>query len=50
MSKWGRAEIMIIRQCAGTMRVADIGQLIGRILKMPVSQVNQYVCFDKRVG
>ncbi|ECO4847858.1 DNA-binding protein [Salmonella enterica] len=30
MSKWKRAEILIIRQCAGTMKVANIGQLIGR--------------------
>ncbi|EIW3846311.1 DNA-binding protein [Salmonella enterica] len=101
MSKWKRAEILIIRQCAGKMRVADIGRLIGRtrdavrtkarelniclvlrgdyhqsakyrqgdieqardlhqkgmkrrdiagMLKMPVSMVNQYVYFDRRVG
>lgn len=30
MSKWKRAEILIIRQCAGTMKVENIGQLIGR--------------------
>ncbi|HEB0785151.1 TPA: DNA-binding protein [Salmonella enterica] len=30
MSKWTKAEIMIIRQCAGTMKVEVIGQLIGR--------------------
>ncbi|MGF2865662.1 DNA-binding protein [Salmonella enterica] len=30
MSKWNKAEIMIIRQCAGTMKVEVIGQLIGR--------------------
>ncbi|EAQ6132319.1 DNA-binding protein [Salmonella enterica] len=30
MSKWKRAEILIVRQCAGTMKVANIGQLIGR--------------------
>ncbi|EAU3167038.1 DNA-binding protein [Salmonella enterica] len=30
MSKWKRAEILITRQCAGKMRVADIGRLIGR--------------------
>lgn len=30
MSKWVRAEIMIIRQCAGTMTVENIGRLIGR--------------------
>ncbi|EBQ7116452.1 DNA-binding protein [Salmonella enterica] len=30
MSKWKRAEILIIRQCAGKMRAADIGRLIGR--------------------
>ncbi|EDQ2392343.1 DNA-binding protein [Salmonella enterica subsp. enterica] len=30
MSKWKRAEILIIRQCAGKMKVATIGQLIGR--------------------
>ena len=30
MSKWVRAEIMIIRQCAGTMTVESIGRLIGR--------------------
>ncbi|ECW2977118.1 DNA-binding protein [Salmonella enterica] len=30
MNKWKRAEILIIRQCAGTMKVANIGQLIGR--------------------
>ncbi|CAM3945326.1 hypothetical protein PLGE761_02325 [Pluralibacter gergoviae] len=28
--KWVRAEIMIIRQCAGTMRVESIASLIGR--------------------
>lgn len=27
---WGRAEIMILRQCAGTMTVENIGKLIGR--------------------
>ena len=30
MSRWVRAEIMIIRQCAGTMTVESIGKLIGR--------------------
>ncbi|EAO9155200.1 DNA-binding protein [Salmonella enterica] len=30
MNKWKQAEILIIRQCAGTMKVANIGQLIGR--------------------
>ncbi len=30
MSKWKRAEILIVRQCAGKMKVATIGQLIGR--------------------
>ncbi|MEG2567477.1 MAG: hypothetical protein RSA84_14855 [Acinetobacter sp.] len=30
MSKWCRAEIMIIRQCAGTMTTESIGRLIGR--------------------
>ncbi|EID6668667.1 DNA-binding protein [Salmonella enterica] len=30
MNKWKQAEILIIRQCAGKMRVADIGRLIGR--------------------
>ncbi|ECF2366365.1 DNA-binding protein [Salmonella enterica subsp. enterica serovar Mountpleasant] len=30
MSKWTKAEIMIIRQCAGKMKVATIGRLIGR--------------------
>ncbi|EDR9547158.1 DNA-binding protein [Salmonella enterica] len=30
MNKWKRAEILITRQCAGKMRVADIGRLIGR--------------------
>lgn len=30
MSRWVRAEIMIIRQCAGTMTVDNIGRLIGR--------------------
>lgn len=30
MRKWVRAEIMIIRQCAGTMTVENIGRLIGR--------------------
>lgn len=30
MSRWVRAEIMIIRQCAGTMTVGNIGLLIGR--------------------
>ncbi|EFS3131388.1 DNA-binding protein [Salmonella enterica] len=101
MSQWKRAEILITRQCAGKMRAADIGRLIGRtgdavrtkarelniclilrgnyhqsakyrqsdieqardlhqkgmkrrdiagMLKMPVSMVNQYVYFDRRVG
>ncbi|HHX1452290.1 TPA: DNA-binding protein [Salmonella enterica] len=101
MSQWKRAEILIVRQCAGKMRAADIGRLIGRtgdavrtkarelniclvlrgnyhqsakyrqsdieqardlhqkgmkrrdiagMLKMPVSMVNQYVYFDRRVG
>lgn len=27
---WVRAEIMVIRQCAGTMTVERIGELIGR--------------------
>ncbi|EEI4447982.1 DNA-binding protein [Salmonella enterica] len=30
MNKWKRAEIQIVRQCAGTMKVANIGELIGR--------------------
>lgn len=30
MNKWKRAEILIVRQCAGTIRVADVGRLIGR--------------------
>lgn len=30
MNKWKQAEILIIHQCAGTMKVANIGQLIGR--------------------
>ncbi|EFH3308133.1 TPA: DNA-binding protein [Escherichia coli] len=30
MSRWCRAEIMILRQCAGTMKVKSIGSLIGR--------------------
>ncbi len=30
MTKWVRAEIMILRQCAGTMTVNNIGRLIGR--------------------
>lgn len=30
MSRWVHAEIMIIRQCAGTIRVEQIGALIGR--------------------
>ncbi|HGA5462437.1 TPA: helix-turn-helix domain-containing protein [Salmonella enterica subsp. diarizonae serovar 50:k:z35] len=30
MNKWKRAEILIVRQCAGKMKVATIGQLIGR--------------------
>ncbi|EBI3645372.1 DNA-binding protein [Salmonella enterica] len=30
MNKWKRAEILITRQCAGKMRVADIGRLIDR--------------------
>lgn len=30
MSRWVHAEIMIIRQCAGTMTVENIGRLIGR--------------------
>lgn len=101
MNKWKRAEILIIRQCAGTMKVANIGQLIGRTdgavrakarelhislrlrgdyhqsakyrqsdieqardlhqkgisrreiavkMEMPLSAVNQYVYFDRRVG
>ncbi|EJR6806003.1 DNA-binding protein [Salmonella enterica] len=101
MSQWKRAEILIVRQCAGKMRAADIGRLIGRtgdavrtkarelniclilrgnyhqsakyrqsdieqardlhqkgmkrrdiagMLKMSISQVNQYVYFDRRVG
>lgn len=100
MSKWKRAEILIIRQCAGKMRVADIGRLIGRTrdavrtkarelniclilrgdyhqsakyrqsdieqardlhqkgisrreiavkMEIPLSMVNQYVYFDRRV-
>ncbi len=28
--KWCGAEILILRQCAGTMRVKDIGKLTGR--------------------
>ncbi|MCV4714279.1 DNA-binding protein, partial [Escherichia coli] len=28
--KWRWAEILILRQCAGTMRVESIGYLIGR--------------------
>ncbi|HAD5969465.1 TPA_asm: DNA-binding protein [Salmonella enterica subsp. enterica serovar Typhimurium] len=101
MSKWKRAEILIIRQCAGTMKVESIGRLIGRTdgavrakarelnislrlsgdyhqsvkypgrvvemarelhqegvkrrdiaktLGMPLSAVNQYVYFDRRVS
>lgn len=101
MSQWKRAEILIIRQCAGKMRAADIGRLIGRTrdavrtkarelniclilrgdyhqsakyrqsdieqardlhqkginrreiavkMEMPLSAVNQYVYFDRRVG
>ncbi|CZX95340.1 DNA-binding protein [Enterobacter kobei] len=101
MSKWVRAEIMIIRQCAGTMTVESIGRLIGRTgaavrakarelhiklylrgdhhqsakyrqadielarglhcegvsrrdisekLEMPISAVNQYVYFERRVA
>ncbi|EGB2526620.1 DNA-binding protein [Salmonella enterica] len=100
MSKWVRAEIMIIRQCAGTMTVENIGRLIGRTgaavrtkareqgislylrgdhhqsakyrqsdiemarqlhregitrrdiaekLEMPLSAINQYVYFERRV-
>lgn len=30
MSRWVRAEILIIRQCAGTMTVESISRLIGR--------------------
>lgn len=30
MNRWCRAEIMIIRQCAGTMTTESIGRLIGR--------------------
>ncbi|XEI90568.1 DNA-binding protein [Citrobacter braakii] len=30
MAQWRRAEVMIIRQCAGTMTVENIGRLIGR--------------------
>ncbi|HCM1919153.1 TPA: DNA-binding protein [Salmonella enterica subsp. salamae serovar 28:r:e,n,z15] len=30
MSNWVRAEIIIMRQCAGKMRVATIGRLTGR--------------------
>ncbi len=29
MRKWGRAEIMILRQCAGTMTVDNIGRLVA---------------------
>ncbi|EKS5462314.1 DNA-binding protein [Escherichia coli] len=101
MSKWVRAEIMIIRQCAGTMTVESIGRLIGRTdaavraksrslnirlylkgdhhqsakylqkdislarelhsegvsrldiaekLEMPISAVNQYVYFERRIA
>lgn len=101
MSQWKRADILIIRQCAGKMRAADIGRLIGRTrdavrtkarelniclilrgdyhqsakyrqsdieqardlhqkginrreiavkMEMPLSAVNQYVYFDRRVG
>lgn len=100
MSKWVRAEIMIIRQCAGTMTVENISRLIGRTgaavrtkareqgislylrgdhhqsakyrqadiemarelhregitrrdiakkLEMPLSAINQYVYFERRV-
>lgn len=100
MSRWVRAEIMIIRQCAGTMTVENIGRLIGRTgaavrtkaceqgiklylrgdhhqsaryrqhdvelarelhqegvsrrdiaekLEMPLSAINQYVYFERRV-
>ncbi len=30
MSRWCRAEILVLRQCAGTMKVKSIGSLIGR--------------------
>ncbi|HAX5209036.1 TPA: DNA-binding protein [Escherichia coli] len=30
MSRWCRAEILILRQCAGTMTVENIGRLTGR--------------------
>ncbi len=30
VKKWVRAEILILRQCAGTMTVECIGMLIGR--------------------
>lgn len=100
MSRWVQAEIMVIRQCAGTMNVENIGRLIGRTgaavrakarelhiklylqgdyhqsakyrqadielardlhcegvsrkdiaekLEMPLSAVNQYVYFERRV-
>lgn len=100
MKKWVRAEIMITRQCAGTMTVENIGRLIGRTgaavrtkareqgislylrgdhhqsakyrqadiemarelhqegitrreiaekLEMPLSAINQYVYFERRV-
>lgn len=101
MKQWVRAEIMIIRQCAGTMTVENIGRLIGRTnaavraksrelhiklylkgdhhqsakylqadvalarelhcegvsrreiaekLEIPISAVNQFVYFDRRVS
>ncbi|EPT5099079.1 hypothetical protein ACVRBC_001970 [Salmonella enterica subsp. enterica serovar Newport] len=33
MSKWTRAEILIVRQCAGTMKVANIGRQEGISMK-----------------
>lgn len=30
MKKWACAEMLILRQCAGTMTVGSIGRLIGR--------------------
>ncbi|MEE9647954.1 DNA-binding protein [Enterobacter soli] len=101
MVKWVPAEIMIMRQCAGSMTAKNIGRLIGRTasairakareqqiklqlhgdhhqsakyrhedielarslhvegisrkdiamkLEMPLSAVNQYVYFDRRVS
>lgn len=50
MSRWKQAEILIVRQCAGKMSVAAIGQLIGRTGKavrtkaqeLHITQIKQF--------